>query len=313
MQELKSGGKKLKMFLRFKKILTIITILITIISIFYKMHIDTHNLKINEISLQYKNLPKTFENYKIGFVTDTHLGPATNLKFFNSIIDKLNQYNLDLLLLGGDYIWLKENLLFRYKRNNLYNDIDNKLNAKQIYQDTLNNFSKVRTKDGIIAVYGNHDNWIFPNILNKLAKKSKIKLEKENIIKIKKDSNEILSIYTFQDFWRKLPVIKNKHIKMNKGEFRILLAHNPDTITYINQYFPLKYNLSLSGHTHAGQVVIPFLPKASNTHYKQYLSGLTKINSNSYHYTSAGIGFTSMPFRLNVRPEITIFTLKNSL
>ena len=315
MQEQRNGGTRLKMYLKFKKFLVIlllifILILISAFLILYKMQKDTHTLVVNKINLSYSDLPNDLENYKIGFVSDTHIGLSTNLKFFDSIIKTLNSLDLDILLLGGDYIWMKESALFQYPRNSLFNGIEFKLNAEKIYFYNIEKFSSVKTKDGIYAVYGNHDNWIFPNLLKKISKhkESKIKLKGESFNYIKKgDSN--LSIFTFQDFWKKIPNVENHNFKLKKNEFRILIAHNPDTISYINKYIPLEYNLSLSGHTHAGQIRIPFIPKASNTYYKEYVLGLSKIKKNSYHYTSSGIGCTSVPFRFNTKPEIAVFTL----
>ena len=75
------------------------------------MQKDTHTLVVNKINLSYSDLPNDLENYKIGFVSDTHIGLSTNLKFFDSIIKTLNSLDLDILLLGGDYIWMKESAL----------------------------------------------------------------------------------------------------------------------------------------------------------------------------------------------------------
>lgn len=302
----------LKKFLKLKIIIISLTfIIIFAFLIFYKMQKDTHTLIVNNINLPFSSLPKSLNGYKIGFVSDPHLGLSTNIKFFDSIIDTLNKQDLDLLLLGGDYIWLKESALFQYRRNNLYTSIDYKENAKNIFKDNITKFSKVKTKDGIIAIYGNHDNWTFPNVLKKVAKNSKIKLAKRENIYINKN-DATLSIYTFNDFWKAIPVLKNDELDLKENEFRVILAHNPDSITYINKYFPLKYNLSLSGHTHGGQIKIPFLNRASNTYYKNRIYGLEKTSKNTFHYTSSGIGYTTIPFRFNVKPEIVIFTLKKS-
>ena len=303
---LKFKAKHRKKFFIF--LILLFFILLSVVFLYYKIEKDTHTLVVNKINLTYPNLPKDLENYKIAFVTDTHLGPATNIKFYNQIIETLNNQDIDLLLLGGDYIWLKECVVFRYQRNKLYNNLSDRINIKNIYKDTIDSFSKVKTKDGIIAIYGNHDNWVKPNVLKKLSKNSKIKLVGRKNIFIKKN-NSILSIFTFNDFWKTIPRIKDSKTKLNENEFRILLAHNPDSISYINRHYQLKYNLSLSGHTHGGQIALPLIPKASNTYYKEFISGLTNTGENSYHYTSNGIGYTSMPFRFNVKPEIAILTL----
>lgn len=276
----------------------------------YKMHIDTFNLKVNKVELAYDNLPTPLNGYKIGFVSDIHLGPSSSIDFLNLIIKELNSLNLDLLLLGGDYIWIRKHRVFSFKRNNLYSNTNNKINIRNIYKDIIDNFSKVETKDGIIAIYGNHDNWLYPKILKKFADNSKIRLGKGEVFNIKK-GDALISVQTFDDFWKTLPSKKDVYKKLGKNEFRILLAHNPDTISFLDRYFPTKYNLSLSGHTHGGQIKLPLIQRMSNTYYNENIKKLSVLKEDStYHYTSTGLGFTSVPFRLNVPPEIAVFTLK---
>ncbi len=293
-------------------IIAISLIFYTTYQYFFKIDKKSQELIIKKINIEYQTLPKDLNGYKIGFISDIHWGQATNKNLLNNIIKKLNTEQIDLLLLGGDYLWFEESFfkrLYMYKRNTLYKNIDYK-NAKKtiniLYADLAKKLDKIEARDGIIAVYGNHDNLLFPKALKKIFKEKNIQLLSNDIFNIKKRKS-FISIYGFEDFLRGSPFIKEKN-KIKKNEFKILISHNPDFFSYLDLYYPIPYDLSLSGHTHGGQITVPFLPKATHTYYNKYFNGLSKKNL-SYHYTSSGIGFTSLSFRVNVTPEIAVIVL----
>jgi predicted MPP superfamily phosphohydrolase len=86
-----------------------------------------------------------------------------------------------------------------------------------------------------------------------------------------------------------------------------LLVHEPDFADVTAQVG--RYDLSLSGHSHGGQVRVPFIgairvPPLSH----QYPCGLYQVK-NLQHYTNRGLGMVAPEVRLNCRPEITVFEL----
>jgi hypothetical protein len=89
-------------------------------------------------------------------------------------------------------------------------------------------------------------------------------------------------------------------------EAMIVLAHEPDILPEIAKYGP---GLMLSGHTHGGQVRIPFLPPAFLPEYgKKYVEGWFRYGSTQL-YVNRGIGTIGVPLRVNCPPEITLLTL----
>ena len=89
----------------------------------------------------------------------------------------------------------------------------------------------------------------------------------------------------------------------------ILLVHEPD---FIDRSAKTDlFDLQLSGHSHGGQIKIPFLaPLVLPPGGKKYYAGLHKVK-NTLVYTNRGLGMTEIPLRFNSRPEITVFTLKS--
>ncbi|MFH1514360.1 MAG: phosphohydrolase, partial [bacterium] len=89
-------------------------------------------------------------------------------------------------------------------------------------------------------------------------------------------------------------------------ENTIVLAHNPDTV----YEFPegVNVDLVLSGHTHGGQIRIPFLYKTQIPTIHPFDKGLYNVNDIPVYVTS-GIGMIGLPFRFLIPPQIEILEL----
>jgi len=98
--------------------------------------------------------------------------------------------------------------------------------------------------------------------------------------------------------------------QLPKDGCAILLAHEPDFAD--TSAATERFDLQLSGHSHGGQVVVPFIgPPVLPDLGKKYPSGLYQVG-NMLQYTNRGVGTSIPPVRFNCRPEITIFTLESA-
>jgi uncharacterized protein len=87
----------------------------------------------------------------------------------------------------------------------------------------------------------------------------------------------------------------------------VLLAHEPDYADYVQRY---AVDLQLSGHSHGGQVRLPFVPPLFLPALaKKYIWGLYKVGGLTL-YTNPGLGTVNIPARLNCPPEITLLTVR---
>ena len=92
-------------------------------------------------------------------------------------------------------------------------------------------------------------------------------------------------------------------------ESRILLAHEPDYADHVARY---PVDLQLSGHSHGGQIRLPFLrPLYLPDMAHKYVWGLYQIRELTL-YTNPGLGTVGVPARLNCPPEITLLTMRRS-
>ena len=89
----------------------------------------------------------------------------------------------------------------------------------------------------------------------------------------------------------------------------VLMAHEPD---YADEVAAYPVDLQLSGHTHGGQVRIPFMPPLYLPPLaKKYIWGLYQIRELTL-YTNAGIGTVELPVRWNCPPEVTFIRLRKA-
>ncbi|MNR12469.1 putative metallophosphoesterase [compost metagenome] len=95
-----------------------------------------------------------------------------------------------------------------------------------------------------------------------------------------------------------------------KDEFILLLAHEPDFAEWAIKA-PIPIDLQLSGHSHGGQIRIPFYGSVFTPDLgKRYSMGLYSIKGTDFKvYTNRGIGTTLLPIRFNCKPEITVYDL----
>ncbi len=216
-----------------------------------------------------------------------------------TVVDEVNKLKKDLLVITGDTITGAVNDFWKRwmptaKRDYLAMVIDVLSNLKDSDK---------------IAVLGNHDQWdgieTEERLVNELKKIGFFVLRNSSMPITR--GKESIYIAGTDDIWFSYDFTKAMH-DVPHNSFKILLSHSPDVTTDINK--DMKIDLALCGHTHGGQVNIPYL----SHHFlpinnpSKYLAGLIK-EPYGYTYVNRGIGTLVFPFRLFAPPEITYFKL----
>ena len=278
------------------------------------MFYGKNNLVIRQVSLPITNLPQSFTGYKIAHLSDFHLGSMYNRSTVKRMIDSVNTMKPDMIAITGDIVTLCSSEL------KIYLPI-----LKQLY-----------AKDGIYMVLGNHDYTKYPHYPNAYEKTTDsiafntMITDSLNWILLNDDSrllirnNDTIAIAGTQ--YIGLPSLKkiklfgdnpysfgdiNKALHNVGNHNTILLTHNPVIWSRkIIQHYPIV-DITLSGHTHAGQMGI--YKKKYQHQYSEYndktKAGLFQHN-NQYLYINSGIGTSAMHSRFLIYPEITLITLK---
>jgi uncharacterized protein len=261
---------------------------------------EKSNLKTEYLQLAFPNLPGSFDGYRICHISDLHSSFWVKKDYLMEVVGKINDLKCDLVVITGDIITGAVNEF--WKRWFPVSKIDYLSNVI----DVLKNL-KVENK---MAVLGNHDQWDGKKTELRLVKELQgigINVLRNHSVQLTRDNASIYFAGT-DDMWCSYDYAKAMR-NVPKDEFKIVLSHNPDVRRDIST--DMKVDLTLCGHTHGGQVMIPFL----SHHFipidnpSKYSAGLVKENY-GYTYVNRGIGTLVFPFRIGAAPEITCLTLK---
>ena len=252
----------------------------------YPILIERNIVQVNRYKIPIENLPLSFHGFTLAQLTDLHLGFLVSESFVEGIVQRTNGLRTDAIVCTGDYV---------HERNTL-EEID------RVWPI----LAKLEARHGVYSVLGNHDHWAD-------ADRSLYWLDRtgQNIRHqcrpIYNDGERIL-IGGAGDYWEDELRVDKTFACSDEDECRILLAHNPDSV---DTHFQTPISLVLSGHTHGGQVVVPFLgAPILPVKNKNYSSGLISTPRTQL-FISRGIGWAIYPVRFNCYPEIAVLKLLN--
>ena len=261
----------------------IILLFISLI-LLYAHYIEPFNYYVKEYKIESKLLPESFDGIKIVHFTDIHYGGSIKINELKKIINIINNQNPDIVVFTGDFFDKR----FKIKNKEL-----NKIKEE---------LSKIKSNLGNYAVDGNHDHYYKDDFKKTLQESFTILGNNESLIYYKESIP--ISIVGLTD---KTETKVNYEVLKNENEyFRIVLAHEPDEYNNIKDY---SFNVLLSGHSHNGQIRIPFIgaiytPVGAKTYYDDYY----KINDKEL-FISNGLGTSTIDFRFNSKPSINLYRL----
>ena len=260
-----------------------------------------HRFQTKEITYTSSRLPKAFDGYRIIQLSDIHLGSFLQYpEKVQEAVDLVNAQNPDLIVFTGDLV-----------------------NARAA---ELNGFepilSQLKARDGVYSILGNHDYGKYYQWNNKHE-------EIENLHELKQReadmgwillNNEHIFLHRGTDSialagvenWGKPPFNGRgdlqKALAGTGNAFKILLSHNPTH--WRAEVLPNSdADLTLSGHTHAMQLIVGGYSPSSKF-YPEW-QGMYQEGERAL-YVNIGLGTVGMPFRFGAWPEITVITLKKN-
>ena len=268
---------------------------------------------VEHLTIPIRDLPKQFSGYKIGFLTDLHLGLWVPQAWITHALETITSANVDILLLGGDYIFVSDTPIWTFTRcirNHDYIGMKRSPMAAKAFADILGIIARYTFRDGIVGVVGNHEHWnsyeLFANAAQEFPS-IRVLLNEE--VSIDRDGAS-LDVLGVDDYLTGFPVKPPPRRGPSNKRPRILLSHNPDFVAAILAEEAPSFDLALCGHTHGGQVRIPGLTGTLiPVQDPRFVSGLTSLDG-THVYTSRGLGVVGLPFRVNCPPEITIIELQ---
>lgn len=255
----------------------------------YARYAEPGWLAVKQIPLTLKRLPASFDGMRIVQFSDVHLGFHYTVEQLGTLVERIQSLKPDLICFTGD--------LF---------DSTTGHDAEPAAQV----LSRLQAPLGKAAVLGNHDYYgkeqdkitaiLTQGGFNVLTNRS-LPLQR---------GKERIWLSGVDDMWDGKPNLAEalKKTAANK-ECVILLSHCPDFADTALEY---PVDLQLSGHSHGGQVRLPFYGHIITPEYgKKYVDGLYRLGDGKLQvYTNRGIGVSVYPIRFWCRPELTVFTLR---
>lgn len=261
----------------------------------YSAEIARHELSIVTRTISIDNLPDAFHNFRIVQISDIHYDEYTEPYFVRRVIEHVNTLAADLVILTGDYISFGP--LPRSFMMGMMERCAGMLHGIRCPQR--------------YAVMGNHDSALGAPDVGPILATVDIPLLVNEHVPIEREGQR-LWLCGIHDPITHIPDLYAAIPEKPDGPV-LLLSHGPDYADNVLAHprGPLV-DVMFSGHTHGGQVRLPFLPPLHlPTGGKKYVEGLFRFNRLQL-YVNRGIGAVGVPFRLNCPPEITVFTLQKS-
>lgn len=258
-------------------------------------------LELKHITFTSPDLPPYFDGYRLVQITDFHLGsfPPGN-DFVQKVVDATNNEEPDMILFTGDLV-------------------NNQAGEVEPYLDTL---GQLHASDGIYSIWGNHDYCEYGNNHSIGALKRNRRMlygyqeslgwhqlmNEHHVVSHGMASIAVIGVENpGQPPFTNRSNLKKAMKGLNPDMFKILLSHDPHH--WRREVVGKKIQLTLAGHTHAGQLKIGKWTPARMA-FKEW-GGAYRIGEQML-YVSSGIG-GSFPFRLGAWPELTVITLKRDL
>ncbi len=276
-----------------KRILKILLffLIFVIVVMFYSLFIVTNKLETHEYRVDTPTLDESYNGLKIIHFSDLHYLRNLNENKLDKIIDEINLINPDLVVFTGDLI------------DEDFTPTDEDINY------LTDKLKSINAKYGKYSVLGNHDH--NTTLLENIYQNSNFTLLNNSYDIIYNEKNVPLFIGGLDSVITGNANIDTTMSYFNDHEdisYKIILVHEPDYAdTIVGSYDNI--NLILSGHSHNGQVRVPFIgaiytPESAKKYYDNYY----KVN-NTDLYISSGLGYSELNFRLFNSPSINFYRL----
>jgi uncharacterized protein len=274
------------------KILIILIFLLFIACTIWACWIEPSRIKFVTHTIHIKGWPASLAAYKIAFLTDPHVGGLhIKLPVMRGIVENTNRLKPDMILLGGDYV--------------THNRIRIMPHKPSLSMQVAKILSELHAPDGVFAVLGNHD-W------RSGGKRMQDEMTAEHIRMLENDAIYIRSkesgfwIAGISDHYEGKHDVASVMKPVSGNSPIIAFTHTPDVFPEL----PDTVSLTLAGHTHGGQIHIPFIgsPFIPSLYGQRYAKGLI-TEGDKQLFVSHGIGTSVVPVRFMAPPEVSIITI----
>jgi predicted MPP superfamily phosphohydrolase len=243
---------------------------------------EANTLTVEEVSIELERLPSKLEGLRAVHLSDIHHSRFTDLEHISRAVDIANKLEPDVVFLTGDYV---------------SHDPDYIAPAAEVLGGLESEF-------GTFACLGNHDHWTDAELVTHLLRGEGIKMLINEGLRFEARGSSFW-LAGVDDYMAGKTDVPAALRGSFPDEMKLLLAHNP---VIFRQSVRANIDLTLSGHTHGGQIkmrdpekrILPRRKLSSGLHYRK----------DSQIYITRGIGTVVVPARYQCPPEITLLELR---
>lgn len=269
---------------------SIMMIALALIGLWIDMcYIEPNLLIEKKVTVEDKERGKGAEELKIVHFTDTHLGPDYTLQELEKLVSKINRNKPDLVVFTGDLM-------------------DHP--GQYPYKDKIGEvLSQIESTYGKFAVWGNHDHGgAGVRYFEDIMEASEFTLLQNESTTIQTESGKYVNIMGIDDALLGQVDYAKTFQGVDSSHYGIILMHEPDLVIQADSKY---YDLVLTGHSHGGQVQLPFVgPLYTPGLAEIYTHGLYELGDKKHLYVNGGIGTTKMEIRLFNPPQIAILQVR---
>jgi len=254
--------------------------------------IEPDRLILHEQTIVLPHWPRELDGLRVAVLSDIHAGsPFINTEKLNEMVQRTNETRPDLTVILGDLM-----VRDRFYRHPL----DPAMIASAL--------KGLHARLGVYAVLGNHDWWFDGPRVQLALTNAQITVLENEVLQVQSNGSSFF-LCGISDLWTRPQDIPGTLQKIPDGVPAIAITHNPDIFPDL----PARVALTLAGHTHGGQVNLPFIgrPVVPSRYDQRYAAGLIQEGDKQLFVTT-GIGTSIIPVRFRVPPEIAILTLMAS-
>lgn len=234
-----------------------------------------------------QGLPEAFDGYRVAQISDLHCGPFASGPRVARWVATVNRLHPDLVAVTGDLI----------------------ASGSSFVPVVASALGALRARDGVFASMGNHDYFTDGEGMVRALERAGLTVLRNRGVDIQRGEST-LHVAGVDDTWTKRADVGQALAAWRPGTPVVLLAHDPELFA---DAVARGVALTLSGHTHGGQLGLPFFARRLNLArlMTPLTSGFYRVGDATL-YVNRGLGTTGPPVRLGVAPEIALFTLRRA-
>lgn len=241
-------------------------------------------IELTEHRMALASLPEAFRGFRIVHLTDIHHGLYFPSEALAAVVEMTNELQPDVVAVTGDFVTRSRNYI----------------------EPVAEMLSGLRARSGVFAVLGNHDFRVGAYEIARALDDHGIEVLRNRHVTLRRNGQK-LHLAGVDDLLYRADLARAMR-GVPLGAPTVLLSHNP---AIIDQASRRRIDLVLSGHTHGGQVKLPFIGcvYGRSREKMRFKIGCDSLGSTQI-YVSRGIGTVVLPVRYGCPPEIPHFVLE---